>query len=540
MMDTLVAIADAVQKAVELIPSVSERSEIICMGADGTPTSEIDKVAENAVLMYIESNRVPLNILSEEIGFVDNGAEETLILDPIDGSRNAEIGVPYYAVSLAITTGTMNCVHTAYLRNLATGDEYRAEKGKGAYYNGERIHTKQCYDPNNIIMMIYIGAHSHPVSYNVVSRVKATRSYGCSSLEMCLVAQGMADGFLVNVQNYTHSIRVVDIAASALILREAGGEIYDLDGNVLDLPANLIERSNFLATSNKKVFDYITRGECSHDCVKSQTYGIYANVSIPGVEEVAKHVIGCLEGERYMVDSELAQLLGMEGIPLSQMVVDTVIVLGGDGTLLRATHNTGAKIVGINVGSVGFLTAIERKDIDRGIERLRKGDYIIDRRNMIRVTCDGKVLGDAINEAMIHTASVAKIRRFSVYVDESLLTEVKADGFLMSTVTGSTSYSMSLGAPIMDPRVNNAWILTPMAAFRYSSRPLILPTTAKVTIEPTMPNKDCLLIIDGQSEIVIPGGAKVELSLSPKYTRLISMDFDFYNRVRDKLSGTIL
>ncbi|MBO5654042.1 MAG: NAD(+)/NADH kinase [Candidatus Methanomethylophilaceae archaeon] len=539
MMDTLVAIADAVQNAVNLIPSIEERGAVLCMGADGTPTSEIDKVAENAVLMYINSNNIPLNVLSEEIGFVDNGAADTLILDPIDGSRNAELGVPYYTISLAVTTGTMNDVHTAYLRNLATGDEYRAEKGKGAFYNGDRIHVKDGYDPENIIMMIYIGAHSNPTSYDVVKRVRATRSFGCTSLEMCLVAQGMADGFLVNIENYTHSIRVVDIAASALVLREAGGELYDLDGNVLDLPTNLTVRSNFLATSSKRVFDYITRGECSHDCVRKQTYGIYANCNIEGVADIARHVMSCLEDEKYIVDSELAALLGIEGQPLSEMVVDTVIVLGGDGTLLRATHNTSSKIVGINIGSVGFLTAVERDRIKEGVDRLRKGEYTVDRRGMIRVTCNGKILGDAINEAMIHTASVAKIRAFRVYIDDSLLTEVKADGYLMSTVTGSTSYSMSLGAPIMDPRVDNAWILTPMAAFRYSSRPLILPTTSKVTIEPTMQDKDCLLIIDGQSEIPIPGGTKIELTLSPKYTRLISMDFDFYDRVRNKLSGTI-
>ena len=539
MMNILVAIADAVQNAVRLIPSASEMGEILCMGADGTPTSEIDKVAENAVLMYIESNHVPLNVLSEEIGFVDNCAKETLILDPIDGSRNAELGVPYYTVSLAVTDGTMNDVHTAYLRNIVTGDEYRAEKGKGAYLNGERIHVKNNYDPKEIVMMIYIGAHADPSSYEVVKRVKATRSYGCSSLEMCLVAQGSADGFLVNVKNYTHSIRVVDIAASALVLREAGGEIYDLDGNILDLPADLTVRSNFLAVSDVRVFDYIMRGETSHDTDGPHTYGIYANCNIEGVQNIARRVIACLKDEKYMIDTELAALLGTEGVPLKEMDVDTVIVLGGDGTLLRATHNTDAKILGINIGSVGFLTAVERDRIEEGMDRLLKATYTVDRRGKIRVSCNGKILGDAINEAMIHTASVAKIRSFKVYIDDSIFTEVKADGFLMSTVTGSTSYSMSLGAPIMDPRVDNAWILVPMAAFRYSSRPIILPTTAKVTIEPTMPNKDCLLIIDGQNEIRIPGGSRIEMTLSPKYGRLISMDFDFYQRVRNKLPGAV-
>lgn len=539
MMDTLRGIADAVQDAVRLIPTISERRTILCMGADGTPTSEVDKVAENAVLMYIESHGLRLNVLSEEIGFVDNGGSDTLILDPIDGSRNAELGVPYFTVSLAVTTGTMNDVYVAYLRNLATGDEYRAEKGKGAFFNNERIHVKDCFDPRDVIMMIYIGSHATSWSFDVVRRVKATRSYGCSSLEMCLVAQGMADGFLVDLDNYTLSIRVVDIAASALILREAGGEVYDLDGNVLDLPADLAVRSNFIATANRRVFDHIVNGETSHERTVCQRYGIYANTRIDGVCEMARRVIACLEGEDYVLEKELADLLGLPGQPLSKMVMDTLIVLGGDGTLLRATHVTDAKIVGVNMGSVGFLTAIERDDVEGGISRLRRGDYTIDRRGKIRVTCNGKVLGDAVNEAMIHTASVAKIREFKVYVDDSLLVKVKADGYLLSTVTGSTSYSMSLGAPIMDPRVYDAWILNPMAAFKYSSRPIILPSTCKVTIEPTMSDKDCLLIIDGQNEIVVPGGSKIEMTLSPKYTRLISMDFDFYQRVRNKLSGTI-
>ena len=119
------------------------------------------------------------------------------------------------------------------------------------------------------------------------------------------------------------------------------------------------------------------RGECSHDCVRTQTYGIYANTNIEGIADVAREVIGCLGDERYIVDSELANLLGVEGQPLSKMVVDTVIVLGGDGTLLRATHNTEAKIIGINAGSVGFLTAVERDRIKEGMERLKNGEYTV-------------------------------------------------------------------------------------------------------------------------------------------------------------------
>ena len=138
-MDILASIADAVTDAVKAIPSNVDLGEEICMGADGTPTSQVDKIAENTVLMYIASHNVPFNVLSEEIGFVDNGASDTLILDPIDGTRNAVLGIPYYTVSLAVTDSDLCGVHTALIRNIATGDEYRAEKGKGATYNGKSL-----------------------------------------------------------------------------------------------------------------------------------------------------------------------------------------------------------------------------------------------------------------------------------------------------------------------------------------------------------------------------------------------------------------
>ena len=154
MMETLSAIADAVEKAVRAIPNEVDIGEELCMGADGTPTSQVDKIAENTVLMYIEANKVPLNVLSEEIGFVDNGAKDTLILDPIDGTRNAVLGIPYYTVSLAVTYSDLNGVHTALLRNLVTGDEYRAEKGKGATYNGRTARVKGSYDPRDITLNI--------------------------------------------------------------------------------------------------------------------------------------------------------------------------------------------------------------------------------------------------------------------------------------------------------------------------------------------------------------------------------------------------
>ena len=538
MMQTLRAIADEVSKAIKMIPKDFDIGEEVCIGADGTPTSQIDKIAENVVLSYIQAHKIPLNVLSEEIGFVDNGAEDTLVLDPIDGTTNSVIGVPMFTVSMAVGRGSMNGMRTAYIRNLVTGDEYTAEKGKGAYLNGEKIRSKDVSDPKRLMMMIYLGNGADPQAFAVAKRVKSSRAYGCASLEMTLVATGKVDGFLMQSENYARSIRIVDIAASSLILREAGGEIYALNGSVLDMPFDLEYRANFLAVGDSKVFDYIMGGGGSlPECIERPRYGIYVNMSIPSVKDIAARVMKALEGEKYTLDSEIADAMGIKGCPLDMMDIDILITVGGDGTILRAMQSTDARIIGVNAGGVGFLTEIDVNDIEKGVERLLKGDYTIQRRAKLRVTYKGEVLGEAVNEAVIHTDSVAKIRRFKVYVNDSLATDIRADGIMLSTPTGSTCYAMSLGAPIIDHRVN-AWVMVPMAAFKFSSRPMIIPTSTKVTVEMVM-DKGCLLVIDGQKEFNLPGGSKVELTRSSKYATFIMFDTDFYSRIREKLVSAL-
>ena len=144
MIEILRKLADEVANAIALIPEGTDIGRQVCIGADGTPTDEIDKIAENAVLRYIAANDIKLNVLSEEIGFVDNGGKETLVLDPIDGSTNSVAGIPLYTISLAIGKDSLGTVHTALVRNLVTGEEFTAEKGKGAFRNGKRMESTFC------------------------------------------------------------------------------------------------------------------------------------------------------------------------------------------------------------------------------------------------------------------------------------------------------------------------------------------------------------------------------------------------------------
>lgn len=532
-METLSGIADAVQAAIEKIPNSRCKGEEVCMGADGTPTSQIDKVAENAALMHIQSNRIPLNILSEEIGFVDNGAEETLVMDPIDGTSNAIAGMPYFTISLAVGTSKLSDIRLGYLRNPVTGDVYTAEKGKGAFKNGCPIHVRKAV-MDDLFVMIYMGNGAHPDAFALAKRVKSSRSLGCASLEMAIVGEGEADGFLMKSEKYTRAIRIVDIAASTIILREAGGEVYDLEGNVLDMPFDLEHRSNFIAVGDMSVYNLIIT---QRETLGEHRYGVYTNRHVRNAVKYTQEVIDALQGQTYFVDSDIAEVMGIPGMPLADMDVDIVIVVGGDGTLLRALQHTDAKVIGINGGSVGFLAEIDHDHIKEGIDRLLREDYIVETRFRLNCWYNGQYLTPSVNEAVVHTASVAKIRHFRVYIDDVLASELRADGLIISTPTGSTCYAMSLGAPYMDPKVK-ALMVVPMAAYKFNSRPFIVPATSKITVENVL-DKECLIVLDGQEEFKMDGCSKVDFMLSDRKARFIRYDTDFYSRVRDKLVNTL-
>ena len=532
-METLSGIADAVQAAIEKIPNSRCKGEEVCMGADGTPTSQIDKVAENAALMHIQSNRIPLNILSEEIGFVDNGAEETLVMDPIDGTSNAIAGIPYFTISLAVGTSKLSDIRLGYLRNPVTGDVYTAEKGKGSFKNGCPIHVRKAV-MDDLFVMIYMGNGAHPDAFALAKRVKSSRSLGCASLEMAIVGEGEADGFLMKSEKYTRAIRIVDIAASTIILREAGGEVYDLEGNVLDMPFDLEHRSNFIAVGDMSVYNLIIT---QRETLGEHRYGVYTNRHVRNAVKYTQEVIDALGDSTYFVDSAIAEVMGIPGIPLDKMDVDTVIVVGGDGTLLRALQHTDAKVIGVNGGSVGFLAEIDHDHIKEGIDRLLREDYIVETRFKLSCWYNGEYLFDSVNEAVVHTDSVAKIRHVKVYVVDVLASELRSDGIIVSTPTGSTCYAMSLGAPYMDPKVE-AMMVVPMAAYKFNSRPFVVPATSKVTVENVL-DKECLIVLDGQEEFKMDGCSKVDFMLSDRKARFIRYDTDFYSRVRDKLVNTL-
>ncbi len=266
-------------------------------------------------------------------------------------------------------------------------------------------------------------------------------------------------------------------------------------------------------------------------------FGITANVDVPDAMNICNRVLKALEGHEVLLETGLAKKLGKKGKHVREMDVDVLITVGGDGTILRSLQRNQAPIFGINAGVLGFLTEIPAKDIDAGIRKVIKGEYAIDERLKLKTTVGGKRLFDSVNETVVHTANIAKIRQFQVYVDDQMIMDVRADGIIVATPTGSTCYAMSVGAPIIDPRVD-AVVIAPMAPFKFAAKPIVVPATSNIKLKLERP-KPCVIVVDGQEMHKMNGNEMVELTVSENRARFISFGRDFYARLRDKLMGSL-
>jgi fructose-1,6-bisphosphatase/inositol monophosphatase family enzyme len=214
------------------------------LGADGTITKYVDKLAEDTAIRVFNKSKLKVNLLSEELGLLDNGGDYTFVLDPIDGTRNAYRGIPFYSISLAIGKNKLSGVEYGIVKNIPTGDEFIAEKGHGAFFNKSQICVPEIPDKEPL-SSLSLGKKSDKFIQNLAGR-DYVRSLGSASLEMCMVAFGALDYYIVG----TEYIRIIDIAASTLILREAGGVVTNIQGKNLDMDFSLEDRSSIIAACN--------------------------------------------------------------------------------------------------------------------------------------------------------------------------------------------------------------------------------------------------------------------------------------------------
>ncbi|UCG70431.1 MAG: NAD(+)/NADH kinase [Thermoplasmata archaeon] len=264
-------------------------------------------------------------------------------------------------------------------------------------------------------------------------------------------------------------------------------------------------------------------------------FGVLSNPNIDSATDIAKDVIDFLKDKAEVtVEESLAEILQVKGQPLSEIKPDILITIGGDGTVLWTLQRTDAKLFCINAGVLGFLTEVSPDSAIESLEKILRGEYIIDERTRLKTVLNNERLFDCTNEAVIHTAHVAKMRHFEIFVDDNLLADIRADGIIVSTPTGSTCYAMSVGSPLVDPRVN-AFVIAPIAPFKLSARPYVVPINSEITIKLVEPERPCVLVLDGQYETQVQSQATILFTASEKPAELVRFSRDFYKRVSEKL-----
>ncbi|MFQ5838816.1 MAG: NAD(+)/NADH kinase [Thermoplasmata archaeon] len=264
-------------------------------------------------------------------------------------------------------------------------------------------------------------------------------------------------------------------------------------------------------------------------------FGVTANPKSTKAVKTTQRVIDILRKEhKVLIEEDLAAVLGEDGAALDEMSIDLLVTVGGDGTILRALQKGDLQVLGVNISRVGFLTEVSVDELEGALQDLSRGKFIIDERIKLKVEVGGKRFPDCTNEAVIHTANLAKVRRFKVSVDGEVVSRVEGDGIIVATPTGSTAYSMSAGGPVVDPRVR-AFVITALAPFRQTLRPTVVPAEGSIEVELIGPGA-CVMVLDGQYEERLRGKEKVSFTISEKRARFVRFARTFYSRVNEKLT----
>jgi NAD+ kinase len=266
---------------------------------------------------------------------------------------------------------------------------------------------------------------------------------------------------------------------------------------------------------------------------------LIARVSVPAAVKTMVDAAEWLAGHGCtpLLEEESARAAGesrWRTVPRAQLTesADVVIAFGGDGTLLDTARTvaqavTDLPLMGINVGQLGFLTAVGRAELVAGLEALVAGQTRVENRLLLssQVVRGQSRLPPtlALNDVVITRGALSRMIEVEVRVDDQSVCRVKADGLIVATATGSTAYTLSAGGPIVHPSVD-AVVLTPIAPHTLSLRPIVLPATSRVELHPTVaPRSDLLVTVDGQVGVPLEPGDIVEITRATRVLRLLHL-----------------
>lgn len=221
---------------------------------------------------------------------------------------------------------------------------------------------------------------------------------------------------------------------------------------------------------------------------------------------------------------------------------DLLVVLGGDGTMISTARTIGdaeVLVLGVNYGSLGYLTEFRIEEMFPALESILAGEYAIDRRVMLNAEHirDGKRLagGRVLNDVVINKAALARIIEIDVNLNGLFVNSFRADGLIIATPTGSTAYNLSAGGPIIYPSMN-AVVITPICPFTLTNRPIVVPDTAEIELKLEHENEGVVLTLDGQIGYTMKAGDRVLIRKSETTFNLVQpANRNYFDVLRNKL-----
>src|SRR6185369_471354 len=248
--------------------------------------------------------------------------------------------------------------------------------------------------------------------------------------------------------------------------------------------------------------------------MKSKSIGILTKPKFPEVKATVQAVVIWLRDRKIdvILDNTSATLLNERGgVQKTQIAqkADVLLILGGDGTMLNAARLAGERgipILGVNMGGLGFLTEVRLESLYPSLERVFANDFVLDERLMLRthIHRPGETVaqGVVLNDVVINKGTLARMIELRIAIQGRFVTNMRGDGLIISSPTGSTAYSLSAGGPIIDPAVQSL-ILTPICPHTLTHRPLIVPGNTEIEITLTSKDDGAMATLDGQVGVAI-------------------------------------
>lgn len=269
--------------------------------------------------------------------------------------------------------------------------------------------------------------------------------------------------------------------------------------------------------------------------MKNLRIGIIARPEIPGALKLARKVLRLLTKEEVLLERGLAKELGMRGAEARALrKADAIVTIGGDGTVLFAQQQAPeTPILGINLGGRGFLADVTPSEVPRALQMLAtRGLPIVERERLVGEAA-GRRLPDALNDAVVYSAKAGKTLTLRVSVDGKIALDMRGDGVIVATPTGSTAYALAAGGPVVDPRLK-VFVIVPICPSRPKPNPLVVPIDSRIEIEPTRPERGAFIIVDGQAVAKLDPGERATFYRSDSPARFFGWG-EFYRKMREKL-----